>query len=124
MDKRRQRGSSDIFPDAARSIFREPMRFARGALKRVWQMLGPDTFAIERLLDEKWGAYPDLHQPIRAGFVFALRVSFPLLVAFVVAGAVVTPVKDLVYLLPACGSFLASCLSTPVRATGMRYCRL
>lgn len=62
-----------------------------GAPRRFVSMLGSDSFARDRLLGNRSGAYPELPATPRALLRGALRVSFPLLVALAAGGAVARP---------------------------------
>jgi hypothetical protein len=89
-------------------VVRRPIRFVRGFLERIWQMLGPDTFAMQRLLAPGTGAYPDLRPAARRAWLHALRPGFPVLVAWALAGAVVNPLVR-VCLIPCAMAFLVIC---------------
>jgi hypothetical protein len=61
------------------------------APRRLLAMLGADSFARDRLLGSRPGAYPELPRFPRALLRGALRVSFPLLLALAVGGVVARP---------------------------------
>lgn len=98
-----------VLRHATGSVIVNPWRFIRGAVRRTWQMLGPDTFAIQVLLGHQPLAYPDLPPSVRQAFVRALRVSFPLLASLTIASALPNPAGR-PYLLPSLATFLVSCL--------------
>jgi hypothetical protein len=102
-------GRVEGFVRAVAQIARDPVRLARGAFGRMRQMLGPDSFAIDRLLVPGTGAYPDLASPVRAGLRLALRVSFPCLTALAIAG-LVSGSGRVDYLFPALATLLVACL--------------
>lgn len=103
------------------AVVRQPEALLRGIVSRVWQMLGPDAFAIEILLHPDRGAYPRLPAWLRRLFMSLLRFGFPILCALAIAGASVNAGARLC-LVPACASFLAACLGHA--RTRFRYATL
>jgi hypothetical protein len=104
------RGRVDGFRRALAQIAREPARLARGLVGRVRQMLGPDSFARDRLLAPETGAYPELAPLLRAAFTSALRVSFPCLATLALAGVTTGSSGRIDYLLPAVATLVVACL--------------
>jgi hypothetical protein len=90
-----------------RSLARQPVRLISGIGVRIRQMCGPDTFAIERLLDPAAGAYPGLPARARTALAATLKMSFPLLCALALAGAV-TDATVRVLLIPGAAAFAAA----------------
>lgn len=66
---------------------RSPRRLARGILRRLLTLAGPDTFVRQKLLPAA-GAYPDLGERARRWWGAALYAAFPALLTVVLAAAV------------------------------------
>ena len=90
-------------------LIRQPGRVIRGIADRIWQMLGPDTFGMNRLLDPVTGAYPEITPRTRALLVRALQISFPLLAALGLAGAIFDE-HARICLVPGVVAFVVACL--------------
>jgi hypothetical protein len=76
----------------------------------MWHLLGPDSYAIERLLEPARGAYPDLSSTSRGAIIRGLRVSVPLVAALAVTGLVWGSTARLPQFLPAGASIAAAAL--------------
>lgn len=71
---------------ALRDIFRVPLRFGRGIIRRLLILAGPDTFIRQKLLPAE-AAYPDLGTRQRRWWENSLVIATPLLVAISLTGA-------------------------------------
>lgn len=91
-------------------IVRRPGVWWSRFLLRSYQMLGADTFGIEKLLHPGNGAYPALGPLSRRLFSRILVVSFPLLAALAVASAALGPPALRAVFAPAIAVFVAACL--------------
>lgn len=97
------------FRNDVSAVARQPRSLMSWILRRTWQMLGPDAFAVEILLHRERGAYLQLPAWLRRSFAGLLRIGFPVLCALAIAGASTCAVARLC-LIPAGASFLAACL--------------
>ncbi|MDP2291661.1 MAG: hypothetical protein Q8M22_10765 [Actinomycetota bacterium] len=87
-------------------LMRTPGRFCVAAVRRLHQMLGPDTFAAERLLAAGSPAYSEARPRFRWWALRGVGVGFPVLVALATAGAVASRV-DRSPLIPSLVTLLA-----------------
>lgn len=87
-------------------LMRTPGRFCVAAVRRLGQMLGPDTFAAERLLAAGSPAYSRARPRFRQWALRGVRVGFPVLVALATAGAIASRI-DRSPLIPSLVTLLA-----------------
>lgn len=98
-----------------RDLLRRPGLWLHGCLRRAAQLLGPDTFVAERLLDPTNGAYPELSARGRAFLARSLGPGFRVLVALALAGAVTRPELRCLLVPVAFGLVAASVVHTRTR---------
>jgi len=91
------------------TIVRQPTELIKGIAIRIWQMLGPDTFGIQIILDPASGAYREMTPALRAMLIRGMRFCFPLLTAVAIAGAMVSYTAR-VCLVPGLTAFGVACL--------------
>ncbi len=94
---------------AITTMVRHPIDLIRGIAIRFWQMLGPDTFGIQIILNPATGAYREMNPGLRANLIRGMRSCFPLLAACALAGAIVND-SARVCLVPGLAAYGIACL--------------
>ncbi len=74
--------------EALRATALGPWRFLLGVGKRLYGLTGRDTFAVQKLISEDAGAFPGMSREARRSFGWALRWSFPCLLALACASLI------------------------------------
>ncbi len=94
---------------ALSQLLRSPVRFARGSIRRLLTLIGPDTFIRQKLLPRD-AAYPELGDAARHRWERLLKLSLPALIATTLTLSVAGGQPPPSYTWPTLGLVLVSVL--------------
>lgn len=94
--------------EALSLLLQQPFRFAGNVLSRAWSLLGPDSFVTDRLLPPNGGAYPAMPENVARYWRVLLRVSFPMVAAFLLVFAQANPTPIPGFVIPVLFLFLTA----------------